>query len=83
MQRFQTTDEITTRNIWVSRINADDANWGSEDALIRRALDANHNYRKGLSRLPFTAYVFDQSADRLQQSGHGSACHACGECAHG
>lgn len=58
MSFYQTNNEITTCNIWVSRINADDTAWGAQDILIRRALDANHNYRTGASRLPFTAFVF-------------------------
>jgi hypothetical protein len=59
MEWFQQADPIATYNIWVTRINADDTNWGSQEVLIKRALDANHNYRTGKSRLPHTAFVFD------------------------
>ncbi|MFC1462693.1 Ig-like domain-containing protein, partial [Verrucomicrobiota bacterium] len=55
MAEFQTSGSVYTRNIWVSRINADDTSWGSEAVLIKRALQANHDYRTGVSRLPFTA----------------------------
>ena len=46
------------KDIWVSRINADDTAWGTQDTLITRALDANHNYRTGRSRLPATAFSY-------------------------
>jgi hypothetical protein len=49
---------VSNFDIWVSRINADDTGWGSQDTLIRRYLDANHKYRKGIARLPFIAYSF-------------------------
>jgi hypothetical protein len=59
MDAFQTTSSaVNTRHIWVSRINADNVTWGSEATLIGRALDANHDYRTGQSRLPFTAYRY-------------------------
>ena len=59
MDAFQTiSSQVRKRHIWVSRINADDATWGSEATLIGRALDANHDYRTGQSRLPFTAYRY-------------------------
>ncbi len=58
MNQFQTNRNVTTRHIWVSRINVDNTTYGSEVTLMRRALDANHAYRRGLSRLPFTAYRY-------------------------
>jgi alpha-tubulin suppressor-like RCC1 family protein len=45
-------------DIWVSRIGGVDTGYGTEIALMRRALDANHNYRKGISRLPHSAYYW-------------------------
>jgi hypothetical protein len=59
--------DISRRDIWVSRINATDRGgqpfpYGDEVTLIKRALDANHNYRTGLSRLPYTAYSYDEGA---------------------
>lgn len=59
MTEFQTaSSSVSLRHIWVSRINVDDTTWGSEATLIGRALDANHAYRTGESRLPFTAYRY-------------------------
>lgn len=59
MKEFQTiSSRVNERHIWVSRINVDTTTWGSEATLIRRALDANHAYRRGQSRLPFTAYRY-------------------------
>jgi hypothetical protein len=59
MTQFQTASSaVSLRHIWVSRINVDDTTWGSEATLIGRALDANHAYRTGVSRLPFTAYRY-------------------------
>jgi hypothetical protein len=56
---FQTNDlSVDNRQIWVSRISVDDTTWGSETTLLVRALDANHAYRRGESRLPFTAYRY-------------------------
>lgn len=46
------------RDIWVSRIIAENNAYGSEAVLIRRALDANHACRTGASRLPFTAFYY-------------------------
>ncbi len=56
------------RHIWVSRIRALDADGsdlhaGSEAELVRRALDANHAYRTGKSRLPHKAFHFDDVGD--------------------
>jgi len=59
MSDYQTSGKITTRHIWVTRMNADDTSWGTQDVLIKRALRANHEYRTGISRLPFNAYVFN------------------------
>lgn len=58
MDEFQTNPGVNTRHIWVSRVNVDDTTYGSEVTLMRRALDANHAYRTGQSRLPFTAYRY-------------------------
>jgi hypothetical protein len=46
------------RNIWVSRIVSPGTNYGSEITMLRRALDANHDYRTGASRLPHTAFAY-------------------------
>jgi hypothetical protein len=59
MAEYQTNGEIIARHIWVTRMNADDTQRGAQDVLLRRALDANHYYRRGMSRLPSNAYVFD------------------------
>jgi hypothetical protein len=59
MNEFQTvSSRVNRRHIWVSRICVEDFTAGSEVTLIRRALDANHAYRRGQSRLPFTAYRY-------------------------
>jgi hypothetical protein len=55
---FQTDVAPSRQDIWVSRIIAENTKYGSEAALVRRALDANHYYRTGASRLPFTAFYF-------------------------
>ena len=56
---FQTNDlPVDNRHIWVSRISVDDFTWGAETTLLVRALNANHTYRRGESRLPFTAYRY-------------------------
>jgi hypothetical protein len=60
MQKYETAKYQTDFDIWASRINAEGLTaYGAEAALILRALDANHNYRKGLSRLPHTAYYYN------------------------
>ncbi|MEK7412804.1 MAG: malectin domain-containing carbohydrate-binding protein, partial [Planctomycetota bacterium] len=56
-------------HIWVSRINALPAPlpgpvvipspFGDEEVLIKRALQANHDYRTGASRLPHSIYYED------------------------
>ena len=50
-------------NIWVSRLwGIFGSNpYGSEVTLLKRALDANHNARTGIARLPATAYHFDEA----------------------
>ena len=59
MNEYQTTSShVASLHIWVSRINVDHTTYGSEVTLMRRALDANHAYRTGQSRLPFTAYRY-------------------------
>ena len=47
---------VTRRHIWVSRICA---SGGDEVKLLRRVLQANHDYRTGASRLPHKAYYFE------------------------
>ena len=57
----------TSKKIWVSRIwglgnDMSESIAGKEQVLIKRALDANHNFRKGLSRYPLKGnlcYSFD------------------------
>ncbi|MBA4388214.1 MAG: hypothetical protein C0404_09550 [Verrucomicrobia bacterium] len=51
---------VSTLNIWVSRIWATDS-WGNQMSpgqvfLIKRYLQANHDCRTGVHRLPYTAY---------------------------
>jgi hypothetical protein len=59
MKTLQTSSSVVNdRHIWVSRINAESTNYGATTTLVIRALDANHAYRKGESRLPFTAYRY-------------------------
>jgi hypothetical protein len=51
-------------NIWVSRICASDLyipSYGDEVTLIKRALQANHDYRTGASRLPHVAFHYDNA----------------------
>jgi hypothetical protein len=57
-------------NIWVSHIYALDAVYGnniadlgSEDVLIKRILDNNHEYRTGISRLPHTAQFYTRGTN--------------------
>lgn len=40
----------------------DSESYGTETALIRRALDANHDYRIGASRFPHEAFYYNQTA---------------------
>ena len=47
---------ICSRQIWVSRICA---GGGDEVKLVKRVLQANHDYRTGASRLPHTYYWFN------------------------
>ncbi len=54
--------ETSSCQIWVSRIIADTSSYGSEKVLIKRALEANHAYRTGRSRLPHAAHVYDAFA---------------------
>jgi hypothetical protein len=58
MKGFQTNDAVVSRHIWVSRMNVDNTTYGSEVVLLKRALAANHDYRTGASRLPYTAYGY-------------------------
>ncbi|MBA4387989.1 MAG: hypothetical protein C0404_08405 [Verrucomicrobia bacterium] len=66
MQKYSVVmaDQTDARHIWVSRFFARDQSGGemmagSEPALIKRALQANHDYRTGASRLPLTAWRYD------------------------
>ena len=59
MQDYQTSGNVGYLDIWVSRMNVDKTTYGSEVTLLKRALDANHNYRAGISRLPHTAYYYN------------------------
>ena len=58
LQYYQTAQTYSPpRSIWVSRINTP-GTYGTEVTLLRRALDANHDYRTGASRLPYKAFYF-------------------------
>jgi len=58
LKSFQTQQSWSvTRSIWVSRIIAT-SGYGTEITMIKRALQANHDYRTGASRLPHTAYYY-------------------------
>ena len=46
------------RNIWVSRFLVPDSTYGNTTNLLQRALDANHDYRTGTSRLPHKAFCY-------------------------
>ncbi|MEO5367850.1 MAG: tandem-95 repeat protein, partial [Magnetococcus sp. WYHC-3] len=62
MGAFQSAGgQVRARDIWVSRIGISDSTYGTEAELVRRALDANHYYRTGQSRLPHSAYVHQGS----------------------
>ncbi len=68
LQFFQASSSLPNgypRNIWVSRIIAPDTTYGSEETLLRRALDANHDYRTGVSRLPYKAYLYETAMKSL------------------
>jgi len=70
-QNIQTTAIGSVRNpgpyqIWVSRmwgvINSSVTQpFGSELTMVQRVLQANHDYRTGVSRLPQTAFAFDRA----------------------
>jgi hypothetical protein len=53
MNEYQTSGTITRADIWASRITAYD---GDQVVRLKEALNAHHDYRRGRSRLPFTAY---------------------------
>jgi hypothetical protein len=61
MSAFQTNGAVAASDIWVSRLSADDLTYGTEIAMIQRALQANHDYRTGASRLPRMAYNYHGS----------------------
>lgn len=70
MQKYSVAiaDQNDARHIWVSRFFArsqsgGDMMAGSELTLIKRALQANHDYRTGASRLPLTAMTYDSIGD--------------------
>ncbi len=59
MSQFQTSPRnVRVHDIWVGRFYGPDGLYGSEVEMIRNALDANHYYRTGQSRLPHSAYVY-------------------------
>ena len=60
MQNYITSATSYHRDIWVSRISANYILGGPEVKMIKRYLQANHDYRKGFSRLPHTAYFYDE-----------------------
>ncbi len=65
LQYFQTSTALPNgypRSIWVSRLIAPDTTYGSEATLLRRSLDANHDYRTGASRLPHKAFLYETAA---------------------
>lgn len=71
MQKYSMAagDLTDARHIWVSRFFALDQAGGqmmagSEVTLIRRALQANHDYRTGASRLPLAAWMYDSIGGR-------------------
>ncbi|MEI6211881.1 MAG: hypothetical protein WCR06_09690, partial [bacterium] len=58
MHQFQTNaGAVGSHDIWVGRFTISGSELGAEADLIRYALDANHYYRTGQSRLPNKAYV--------------------------
>ncbi len=62
MQYFQTLQTDNQQcHIWVSRIcwpGTAYGDYGDEITLLRRALDANHDYRTGAARLPHKAFYY-------------------------
>ena len=44
--------------LWATRIIWPGGTYGSEVTLLKRALDANHDYRTGASRLPHKAFYY-------------------------
>ena len=58
MNLFQTVGSVNDFHIWVSRMYANESAYGNEVDLIKRALEANHEYRHGISRLPHKAYYY-------------------------
>ena len=59
MDYFQTiVSAVAPRHIWVSRICWPGATYGDEISMLRRALNANHAYRTGASRLPHKAFSY-------------------------
>jgi hypothetical protein len=44
------------RHIWITRLYSTTSKYGDSVTTIKRAFDANHNYRTGASRFPHKAY---------------------------
>ena len=59
-------DVLSERHIWVSRISSSYADVAVEQ--ITNALDANHNYRTGASRLPHTAYYLMHAYPEMESA---------------
>lgn len=58
------------RHIWVTRmagVTYPVNKYGTELNLIKRQLDANHDYRTGVSRFPHRAWVWDMSLSKPPQ----------------
>ena len=62
MTGYQQSGIVKNFNIWISRFSADGSSFGNEVVLLKRALDANHECRKGISRLPQKAYYYNAIA---------------------
>jgi hypothetical protein len=63
LKYFQTQQKVgAPRNIWVSRISAPNSTYGGATTLLQRALDANHDYRTGASRLPHKAFCYTSTS---------------------
>ncbi len=65
MDAFQTEGYVDQTDIWVSRMWALDGQgneleYGSEEDLMARMLEANHLFRTGASRMPDVAYAYDE-----------------------
>ncbi|MDI6775329.1 MAG: Ig-like domain-containing protein [Verrucomicrobiota bacterium] len=58
MSWFQTQGNAYYFDIWVSRMYATVSSYGNEVDLIKRALNSNHECRKGIARLPHKAYFY-------------------------